>query len=137
MQEEKENPGSLVFVKETEIAFDTPSAKDGFSGEIVLVLPRFLQHRRGQLILQTDKGIMRKKARGSISHKSKCKCPYQMFSKSKSLICKTDYIFWPSGVYLETMRSALENESMKFTKVTDYRRKAVCVCVCVCVCARA
>ena len=79
---------------------------------------------------------MRKKARGSISHKSKCKCPYQMFSKSKSLICKMDYIFWPSGVYLGTMRSALENESMKFTKVTDYRRKAVCVCVCVCVRAR-
>ena len=47
MQEGKENPGGLVFVKETEIAFDTPSTKDGFSGEIVLVLPRFLQRRRG------------------------------------------------------------------------------------------
>ena len=47
MQGEKENPGSPVFVKETEIAFCTPSTKDGFSGEIVLVLPRFLQRRRG------------------------------------------------------------------------------------------
>ena len=46
-QGEKENPGSPVFVKETEIAFCTPSTKDGFSGETVLVLPRFLQRRRG------------------------------------------------------------------------------------------
>ena len=47
MQEGKENPGSPVFVEETEIALCTPSTKDGFSGEIVRVLPKFLQSRRG------------------------------------------------------------------------------------------
>ena len=47
MQEEKENLGSPVFFKETEIVFYTPSTKDGFSGGRVLVFSKFLQSKRG------------------------------------------------------------------------------------------
>lgn len=47
MQEEKENLGSPVFLKETEIVFYTPPTKDGFSGERVLVFSKFLQSNRG------------------------------------------------------------------------------------------